>query len=446
MVRPIPTKSQLASVVSAALCFTGLMQTASAQMEAHMRSVSTDRAQQLHNAAHNMAMHHRQAAMMRATTAGGYGGQSRMAMMPGVERLSSRQGDFYVRSGEIVGLDLTLESRAIIADLGLSISRSERLDRLDMSVDVIALPIKRSVRSALKKLRRADPDVRYVPNALFNASEGAEVNARAASAAMPRLAPGFPQGAARIGLIDTAIDEQLLSESQNVRVKQRKFGPGEALLPRRHGTTVAIQAIRSGARDLVVADVFSNETGFADAEGIIRALDWMAGEDLSVINLSLTGPDNLLLERAIKALLKRGHIVVAAVGNDGPNKGPAFPAAYPRVIGVTAVDSGLEIYRNANAGPGVDVAAIGVGVAFPAETSVKEGQDPVSGTSFAAPVVAAILSQEFTEPMSNAADAALAYIDETAMDLGPPGKDPLFGAGAIFAKSAAAPVKGDLIN
>ena len=48
------------------------------------------------------------------------------------------------------------------------------------------------------------------------------------------------------------------------------------------------------------------------------ALDWLARKRIAVINLSLTGPENPVLQRAVARLVAKGHVLVAAVGNEGP--------------------------------------------------------------------------------------------------------------------------------
>ena len=73
-------------------------------------------------------------------------------------------------------------------------------------------------------------------------------------------------------------------------------------------------------------------------DAILGALGWMAREHVPVVNISLVGPPNTLLENVTRAMVARGHLLVAAVGNDGPAAKPLYPAAYPGVIGVTGVD------------------------------------------------------------------------------------------------------------
>ncbi|WP_456261924.1 S8 family serine peptidase, partial [Campylobacter jejuni] len=74
------------------------------------------------------------------------------------------------------------------------------------------------------------------------------------------------------------------------------------------------------------------------ALAIARALGWMATRDAPVVSISLVGPANPLLARAIAAAQARGIIVVAAVGNDGAAAPPAYPASLPGVVAVTGVD------------------------------------------------------------------------------------------------------------
>jgi subtilisin family serine protease len=108
-----------------------------------------------------------------------------------------------------------------------------------------------------------------------------------------------------------------------------------------------------------------------------------------VVSISLVGPANPLLARAIAVVQARGLILVAAVGNDGAAAPPAYPASYPGVVAVTGVDAHDHVLFEAGrathldyAAPGADLTAIGL-----------DGRArPVRGTSFAAPLAAARLA------------------------------------------------------
>ena len=157
----------------------------------------------------------------------------------------------------------------------------------------------------------------------------------------------------------------------------------------------------------------------------MKGLNWLASQELSVINISLAGPDNRLLDTAIKALRERQVSLVAAVGNQGPAASPLYPAAYPEVLGVTAADASGKIYRWANRGEQVMFAGPGVSVPV---ADPDGGMVADSGTSLAAPVVAAALACHRAD--STESDAIDALIRK-ARDMGEPGRDTSFGHGFL---------------
>jgi subtilisin family serine protease len=161
---------------------------------------------------------------------------------------------------------------------------------------------------------------------------------------------------------------------------------------------------------------------------LVRALDLSVQRGVSVANLSLAGPENAVLTDMLGAVEVAGVLVVAAAGNAGPTAPPAWPAAHAGALAVTAVDPGGRIYRKAQRGPHVDIAAPGVEVW--AAASVK-GVKPRTGTSYAAPHVtaaAAILASR--HPDWTPADLAAALRAMT-VDAGAKGADEVFGAGIL---------------
>lgn len=237
------------------------------------------------------------------------------------------------------------------------------------------------------------------------------------------------------GLIDTAVDPGAPGLA-GVRVIGRRFVTGGEA-PTRHGTEVAtVLADPRRLRDVtlysaaVVGDTLAGEAAGVDT--LIRALDWMAGEGVRVVNVSLAGPFNKLLERAVGQAASRGLTIVAAVGNDGPDADPRYPAAYPQVIAVTAVDADRRIYRDAVRGPQVDIAAPGVDVFVSSGTTGRF----VTGTSIAAPFVSARILADQSLLAAPDAEALRRAIAATAEDLGGPGPDPEFGAGLLRAETA----------
>lgn len=168
---------------------------------------------------------------------------------------------------------------------------------------------------------------------------------------------------------------------------------------------------------------------FADAIDVVAALDWQVRNRVPVVNMSLTGPDNALLKDAVHAAAQAGTIIVAAAGNGGANGGPRYPAAYPETIAVAAVDSRGRGYKHNSRGRYVDIAAPGVNVL--AANARSGGQALWSGTSFAAPFVTLELAAARKAGRVRSVSQARAYLARNARDLGPRGKDPMFGHGLL---------------
>jgi subtilisin family serine protease len=241
----------------------------------------------------------------------------------------------------------------------------------------------------------------------------------------------------RIGVIDTEIDRShpaLLG----TRMIVRGFVGYQNARPADHGTAVA--SIIAGEdeafsgltpkADIIAASVFFESAGgraSATTESLVRALDWMAEMDVPIVSMSLAGPPNTILEEAIVRAADRGIMIVAAAGNEGPMARPMYPAAYPPAVAVTAVSRDRLVYRLANRGDYVDLAAPGVSVRHAKNGG---GYSVSSGTSMAAPFVATALAELRRGDAHSAAEAFQLLIDN-AEDLGAPGKDPVYGAGLV---------------
>jgi subtilisin family serine protease len=153
-----------------------------------------------------------------------------------------------------------------------------------------------------------------------------------------------------------------------------------------------------------------------------------------VINLSLGGPADLLLPRLVGRAVEVGIVVVAASGNAGPGAPPPFPAALSKVIAVTALDAREALYPQANRGEFIDLAAPGVEVMT---TMPEERFNLVSGTSMAAAHVSGVVALALQLSPWLSPDEVQRILEETAEDLGSPGKDRLFGSGRVDACRAA---------
>ncbi|MEX2333761.1 MAG: S8 family serine peptidase [Pseudohongiella sp.] len=161
---------------------------------------------------------------------------------------------------------------------------------------------------------------------------------------------------------------------------------------------------------------------------LLEAISWMlAQDDIRVINMSLTGPANRLLERAVATVLAQDKIIVAAAGNEGPHAGLLYPAAYEGVVATSAVADDRTVYRWAAQGKHLDFTALGVSVPT-ARGDGGFGRE--SGTSMAAPIVSAFFACALANDSQRVSAAREALINQ-ASDLGATGHDPVFGHGLL---------------
>ena len=259
------------------------------------------------------------------------------------------------------------------------------------------------------------------------------------SGVLPRDAMSLPaysfESDLRIGIIDSAIDDShpALAEAS---IRTRQYTQQTVGVPNFHGTAIASLFVANN-QDLTglvpkstlyaaaVFDTDDNKGEVASTISLIRALDWMVEADVDVVNLSLTGPPNRLLKVAVDKVSNSGVVVVAAAGNDGPMASPRYPAAYPNVIAVTAVDEQKRAFRLANRGAYLSIAAPGVNLRH----AVPGGGYAVSsGTSFAVPFVsaaAALLRHE------RPGEDVITRLYASALDLGEPGRDDIYGHGLL---------------
>lgn len=196
-----------------------------------------------------------------------------------------------------------------------------------------------------------------------------------------------------------------------------------------HGTHVAGIVARENPQARILPIRALDRYGAGDDYNLAQAVTWAVDSGASVINMSLGAPWELgaAYLAALQYAEARNVVVVAANGNEGPNAAAQYPAAYPEVVAVTAVDSNKVEAEFAQRGHHIDIAAPGVGIL----SSVPGGTAYMSGTSMATPKVTGTLSILRTlHPDWTAADLR-DHVASTAEDVGRPGRDNIFGAGVL---------------
>jgi len=291
-----------------------------------------------------------------------------------------------VRRGVLVAIDPSDQQLRQAAAAGFTLESREDLGGL-VSV-TLRVPARFSLKAALRRLGEAAPGIAADYDPIYEPAGGSllPLVGAALAGAVP---PPMPAGRT-IVMIDGGVAAHPSLAGAAI-VQQGFAGSAEAT---GHGTAVAsllvghegaFRGAAEGAR-LYVADVYGGSPAAGSASAIVRALAWAAARKPDVISMSLVGPGNRLLERAVQILAGRGIRMVAAVGNDGPAAPVQYPAAYPGVIAVTAVDGRDRALPEAGRAAKLDYAAPGADMAA---ALPGRGYARVRGTSFATPLVAA---------------------------------------------------------
>lgn len=306
------------------------------------------------------------------------------------DELDRDRDDNPVRRGQLVLVDPSDDGLARAIAAGFSPIDQRMLDGLDLRLVLVAIPEDEDdVRDAIKDLRKAVPGLTVDYDHIFEPAGGA-------LAPVPMAAANSVNASQRgttIAIVDGGVAAH--PSMANASIRQRGFS-GKAVATG-HGTAVASLlvgdegAFRGAARGtrLLVGDVYGGSPAKGSASAIAAAIAWGVNEGADVINISLVGPPNKLVEATIAKARARGVKIVAAVGNDGPAAPTPYPASYEGVIAITGVDEDGRALREAGrsknlafAAPGADLAA-----ALPGQ-----GYAEVRGTSFAAPLASARLA------------------------------------------------------
>ncbi|MEX0956618.1 MAG: S8 family serine peptidase [Rhizobiaceae bacterium] len=203
-----------------------------------------------------------------------------------------------------------------------------------------------------------------------------------------------------------------------------------------HGTSIAGVIAAQGTLTGIAPKVrlVGIRAFLPNADGSARSTTWRIASALDaawraqarVVNMSFAGPEDPLVGDAIAGVARRGMIGIAAAGNDGPGARPLYPAAYPGVIAVTAVDKDDLVYDHANRGDYIALAAPGVDILAPVPGN---GYNITSGTSLAAAHVSGLAALLLSRAPGLTADDVAGILSSSAADLGEPGLDAVFGAG-----------------
>jgi serine protease len=254
-----------------------------------------------------------------------------------------------------------------------------------------------------------------------------------------------------VAVIDTGV-------TQVTDLKETKFVKGYDFIKDKvnadddngHGTHVAGTIAQSTNNNYGVAGIAYKSSimplkvldnyGSGNIADIAEAIKFAADNKADIINMSLGGGgDSNLLAEAVNYAYKKGVVVVAAAGNENENSA-SYPARYPHVISVSAIDSAGQKAPYSNYGAGVDISAPG---GSESGGILQETIDPetgksvflgLQGTSMASPHVAGVAALIKAEGIKEP-DQVLNILKQSARQIK---EDPFnyFGAGQLDATSA----------
>ncbi|WP_409299892.1 S8 family peptidase [Peribacillus sp. SCS-155] len=175
-------------------------------------------------------------------------------------------------------------------------------------------------------------------------------------------------------------------------------------------------------------------TTFDVAKGII----WATDHGADVINLSLGNyQPSAVMHEAVQYAFRKNVVIVTAAGNDNTDQ-PSYPAAYPEVLSVAAVDYQGNRAPFSNFGEHVDVSAPGVEIP---STYFHQQYAALSGTSMASPHVAALAGLIKSKNPDLKNTDIMKNIGRTSYDLGAAGVDQYYGSGLIDIRNSLQNVK-----
>lgn len=164
------------------------------------------------------------------------------------------------------------------------------------------------------------------------------------------------------------------------------------------------------------------------SSAMIRALDRAVMDRNRLIQLGPVGPGGVILHQLVRQARLRGVVLVAGVGDAGASAPPLYPAAWPEVLAVTALQGGRQRLPFAVTGSHVDLAAAGGNLSI---SRLDRSHYLLSGTGLAAAHVTGIIARLLQVSTSVSPGQLYQYLRESSDDLGQIGPDPEFGAGVV---------------
>ncbi|MDF2922664.1 MAG: hypothetical protein K0R57_1578 [Paenibacillaceae bacterium] len=173
-----------------------------------------------------------------------------------------------------------------------------------------------------------------------------------------------------------------------------------------------------------------DKRGFGDYAKVIEGIAWAIENNMDIISMSFGGSEfSQALHDAIKLADASGLIIIAAAGNrgawDGQEETELYPALYPEVISVGAVEKSFQRLYFSSIGAELDLMAPGYDIL---STTMDGGYGYLSGTSMAAPHIAGAAAALWAQSPELSNQEIKQTLFDTATELG---STRLYGHGIV---------------
>ncbi|MBI1205615.1 MAG: S8 family serine peptidase [Rhodopseudomonas sp.] len=306
------------------------------------------------------------------------------------------------------------------------------------------IPDRRSVATVIRQLEAenlvasAQPNYRYALQQTATAApEGDPAQYELAKLRLPQAHALTKGDGVLVAVVDSGVDASHPELAGSIAGSFDALATKEP--PNKHGTAIAGLIAAHGrlmgaapAARLLAVRVF-DAAGGGTTFDIVKGLDYAATQHARIINMSFAGPPDPIVRRSLTAADKMGIVLIAAAGNAGPKSPPLYPAAYPDVIAVSASDADNKPSAFSNRGRHIAVTAPGTDIMV----AIPDGEFEVSsGTSYSAAEVAGVTALMLARDGKLTPAQVRRILTTTAQDIGPKGRDSLFGAGLADAFGA----------
>ncbi|MEV4558965.1 S8 family serine peptidase [Kitasatospora sp. NPDC049285] len=211
-----------------------------------------------------------------------------------------------------------------------------------------------------------------------------------------------------VAVIDSGVAEHQDLAGQVVQGAEFPSGGDPRVDTIDHGTGIAVDIAGRGHGDhagiiglapkakimpLKVNTQSGEKEGSFDANAVAAAIRYAVDHGAKVVNMSFAGTDgtNKNLRETVNYAIQKDVVLVAASGNDGdqPNVKIGYPAAFPGVVVVGAIDRNGDLWPRSVTGDQVTLVAPGVDI-YTVSSKSTSSYAVANGTSDSAAYVSAI--------------------------------------------------------